>query len=176
MGNRVFVCFLVFLCFSWFRGFVVSWFCRFVVSGGSSGVTCRHGQQRFSDTGIGFAALSDMGNRFASHADMGNRFAERVSWGARTPAFQVRLCGVRFAAGALPALSGQGKHETGRVDSPGAGCLVGPVQKTPFFGRFREVFFWLSMYSEALTPALRSHLRAGCTQQVWEGGSASRER
>jgi hypothetical protein len=35
MGNRVFVCVFVFLCFSWFRGFVVSWFCRFVVSGGS---------------------------------------------------------------------------------------------------------------------------------------------
>ena len=92
--------------------------------------------------GIGFAALADMGNRFASHADMGNRFAERVSWGARTPAFQVRLCGVRFAAGVLPALSGQGKRETGRVDSPGARCLVGPAQKTPFFGRFREVFFF----------------------------------
>ena len=58
MGNRVFVCVFVFLCFSWFRGFVVSWFCRFVVSGGSLGVTCRHGQQRFSDMGIGFAALS----------------------------------------------------------------------------------------------------------------------
>ena len=141
MGNRVFVCFFVFLCFSWFRGFVVSWFCRFVVSGGSLGVTCRHGQQRFSDMGIGFAALADMGNRFASHADMGNRFAERVSWGARTPAFQVRLCGVRFAAGALPALSGQGKHETGRVDSPGAGCLVGPAQKDPIFRKFPRSFF-----------------------------------
>ena len=82
-----------------------------------------------------------MGNRFASCADMGNRFAERVSWGVRTSAFQVRSCGVRFVVGALSALSGQGKHETGRVDSPGAGCLVGPAQKTPFFGRFREVFF-----------------------------------
>ena len=143
MGNRVFVCFFVFLCFSWFRGFVVSWFCRFVVSGGSSGVTCRHGQQRFSDMGIGFAALSDMGNRFASHADMGNRFAERVSWGVRTSAFQVRSCCVRFVVGALSAQSGQGMHETvGSTHlAPGAGCLVGPAQKTPFLGRFREVFF-----------------------------------
>ena len=88
--------------------------------------------------GIGFAAHADMGNRFASCANMGNRFAERVSWGVRTSAFQVCSCGVRFAGtfavGALSALSGQGKHETGRVDSPGAGCLVGPAQKTPFFG------------------------------------------
>ena len=57
-------------------------------------------------------------------------------------AIQVRSCGVRFAAGALPALSGQGKHETGRVDSPGAGCLVvGPAQKIPLFGRGSEKFF-----------------------------------
>ena len=91
--------------------------------------------------GIGFAAHADMGNRFASCADMGNRFAERVSWGVRTSAFQVRSCCVRFVVGALSAQSGQGMHETGRVDSPGAGCLVGPAQKTPFFGRFREVFF-----------------------------------
>ena len=87
-----------------------------------------------------------LGNRFASCADMGNRFAERVSWGVRTSAFQVRSCGVRFVVGALSAQSGQGMHETGRVDSPGAGCLVGPAQKTPFFGRFREVFFPMPPY------------------------------
>ena len=94
--------------------------------------------------GIGFAAHADMGNRFASCADMGNRFAERVSWGVRTSAFQVRSCGVRFAVGALSALSGQGKHETGRVDSPGAGCLVprGPCPKDPIFLEgSREVLF-----------------------------------
>ena len=116
--------------------------------------------------GIGFAALADMGNRFASHADMGNRFAERVSWGARTPAFQVRSCGVRFAAGALPALSGQGKHETGRVDSPGAGCLVGPAQKTPFFGRFREVFFEMLGYSSQLSALRRGVAWRSCALYV----------
>ena len=99
--------------------------------------------------GIGFAAHADMGNRFASCADMGNRFAERVSWGVRTSAFQVRSCGVRFekrfAAGALSrrgtALSGQGRHETGRVDSPGAGCIVGPAPKHPSFWKVPRGLF-----------------------------------
>ena len=133
-----------------YRGSVVLLF--LVVHWASRALVQTHGQKMISRHGyLGFAALADMGNRFASHVDMGNRFAERVSWGARTPAFQVRLCGVRFAAGALPALSGQGKHETGRVDSPGAGCLealVGPAQKTPFFGRFRDARSFLFYFGQ----------------------------